>query len=256
MITKSGEAEGNDKSGKASAGLKRKVDDKEVEMETGMKADDVESNDESRDKRTIEKLEKEAQDVESEAKSEGLKREISCELPGGEQWAAQFVEEEESDLEDMDEEEAEARRQLKWETWKLTIANLWDSVNSFAHVAVGSHEGAFSGGSSHNAGSGESGFSMEQFNLMVQGAKMQAAQVLVQAKEIEDAYKAAGMSDDPDLLKMSAEVDKVGALGVELHHVWKAKMEERRAFESDKTRQVESFIKASGKGKTLEEVNP
>ena len=49
----------------------------------------------------------ESDDESSRAKFDGLKREISCQLPGGELWAAQFVMEEESDLEDMDEEEAE-----------------------------------------------------------------------------------------------------------------------------------------------------
>merc|ERR1719341_1058828 len=146
----------------------------------------------------------------------------------------------------MDEEEIEMRQQLKLELWKLAVMDLRDSGNS-AHVAAGSHKGAYSGGSSNNTGRvSESEFSMEQFNLTVQGAKLQAAVHLVEARKIEDAYAAAGKSDDPDLVEMSAQVDKVGDLGVVLHHLWNEKRGVGRVSECDKTGQVESFIKAVG----------
>ena len=226
--------------------LKRKLDEKEVNIEKekiDSKSEDVQYE----NKEEAFEVNRTSEDVEckkSEASVSGLKKKISVELPNGEVWAAEFEEEEEeSDLEDMSEDEAELRKELKWETWNLALAQLGGSRNS-AHVAVGSGNGAFSG-----AGSQKSDFSA--MDLTVQRAKMQAAQILMQARKIEEAYAVSGESADPDLVEMSAEVDKVGDLAVQLHELWNSRKgeeggERKRtvvgASGCDKTRQ--SSIKA------------
>ena len=184
------------------------------------------------------------EDVESDGKlSEeafGLKKKISCQFTDGEQWAVHF-EEEESDVEEMSEEEADLRRELKWKSWQLTLANLWGSHNT-AHIAVGCF------GASHKVGGAKS----EAMDTTVQRAKTEAAQILMEARKIEEAYAAAGESDDPDLIEMSEEVDRLGDLGVELHELWNSRKGEESTKGCDKTRQVESLIKAVGTGKALE----
>ena len=75
----------------------------------------------------------------------------------------------------------------------------------------------------------------------VQSAKTEAAQVLMEARKIEVAYEAAGQRDDPDLLEMSKEVDRLGDLGVELHELWNSR---KREMGCDQRRQIESLLNA------------
>ena len=159
----------------------------------------------------------------------GLKKKISCQLPQGEVWAVDF-EEEESDIEEISEDEAVLRKELKWTTWQHTVANLW-----------GSHNSAFIAGS-QNISNTKSVFSAAAaMESTVQSAKTEAAQVLMEARKIEEAYEAAGQRDDPDLLEMSKEVDRLGDLGVELHELWNSR---KREMGCDQRRQIESLLNA------------
>ena len=192
-----------------------------------------------------------SEDVESEA-SFGVKRKISCQFPNGDLWAVDFDEEEESDVEEMSEDEADLRRELRWKTWQQTVANLSHShkytaaaaagSHNSAYIATDSHTGAYFGGS-HNTGNGKSDFHAEAMDTAVQRAKTEAAQVLTEARKIEEAFAAAGESADPDLVEMSAQVDILGDLGVELHELWNLRLGEK------------SLIKAVGTGKALVEAN-
>ena len=195
-----------------------------------------------------EKEDAKREDVESDGKlSEeafGPKKKIICQFPDGEHWAVDF-QEEESDVEEMSEEEADLRRELKWKSWQLTLANLWGSNNT-AHVAVGCS------GASHNVGRAKSEFSTEAMDTTVQRGKTEAAQILMEARKIEEAYAAAGENADPDLIEMSEEVDRLADIGVELHELWNSRKGQENTKGCDKTRQVESLINAVGTGKALE----